>query len=342
MRKQQVFLKWLVVAMIFHASTVKAQDLHFTQYFNAPLLINPANTGFVPDRDWRIGLNYRNQWSSIIDNPYKTMAAWGDVQLFNNSIDNGWVGLGGTLLKDVAGSGSLASTKGFASVAYHQLLGLSSLISAGFNIGFANKRIDIGKLTFGNQWNGKFFDATIPSGEAFAYNSITYFDLQAGLNYAFFPTENAYINAGFSAMHINRPKESFFNNKDIDTRIDPRFTAFVNGSFKLDDQWIINPNIYVSKMGNNVETVAGLNARYNLSGDDNLQLIGGMYARLGDAFSPLVGIEWNDLAVTISYDATISSLSGFNQSRGAYELSIVKSGLMSAAGKDVKCPSIRF
>ncbi len=342
MRKQKAYLVPVLIVMLFQAIHSNAQDLHFSQYFNSPLLINPANAGFVPDRDWRVGINYRNQWASVTDNPYKTMALWGDIQLFNNSIENGWVGLGGSLLKDVAGSGSLSSTKGFASVAYHQLLGLKSLLSAGFNIGFANKSIDISKLTFGNQWNGKFFDAAIPSGEAFAFNSITYFDLQAGLNYAIFPTDNAYLNAGFSVMHLNRPKESFFNNQDIDVRIEPRFTAFVNGSFKLNDQWIVNPNVYVSKMGNSYETVAGLNARYNLSGDGNLQLIGGLYTRLSDAFIPMVGVEWNDLAVTVSYDATVSSLGTFNQTRGAYELSIVKSGILSASGKDVKCPTVRF
>lgn len=28
-----------------------AQDLHFSQFFNNPLLTNPANTGFIPDAD---------------------------------------------------------------------------------------------------------------------------------------------------------------------------------------------------------------------------------------------------------------------------------------------------
>ena len=84
------------------------------------------------------------------------MDVWGDVQLFNNRFQDGWVGLGGSIIKDQAGSGGLSSTKGFASIAYHQLLGFNSLLSGGFNIGFVNKRIDVSKLTFDNQWNGKF------------------------------------------------------------------------------------------------------------------------------------------------------------------------------------------
>ncbi len=344
MMKMRNYIKIIsVIAVCFsNPSVLCAQDLHFSQYFNAPLLVNPANTGFAPDVDYRIGGNYRNQWASITNNPYKTMGIWGDVQFFNDRFESGWVGVGGALLKDVAGSGGLTSTKGFASIAYHQLLGQNSLLSGGFNIGFANKRIDLNKLTFDNQWNGKFFDVTVPSGEQFAFNSVTYLDLQAGLNYAYFPSENAYLNVGFSAMHINRPRESFFADGFADTRISPRLTMFLNGSFKLNDQWIINPNIYVSKQATAYETVAGLNAHYNLSGDGSTQVIGGLYVRLKDAFIPMAGFQLNDLAITINYDATSSSLGTYNQTRGAYEISIIKTGLFNSNGKSVKCPSVRF
>ena len=50
-----------------------SQDLHFSQFFNSPLSTNPANTGFIPDGDYRLGVNYRNQWSAIMAVPYKTM-----------------------------------------------------------------------------------------------------------------------------------------------------------------------------------------------------------------------------------------------------------------------------
>lgn len=337
------FKLFIVLATCFVGNTLlHAQDLHFSQYFNAPLLVNPANTGFAPDVDYRVGINYRNQWAGVTPNPYKTFSAWGDAQLFNNRFDNAWVGIGGALLRDVAGSGGLTSTKGFASIAYHQLLGLNSLLSAGFNVGFVNKRIDFTKLTFDNQWNGKFFDVTVPSGENFAFNSVTYFDVQLGLNYAYFPTDNSYFNAGFSVMHLNRPQESFFSNSATDVRVDPRFTVFLNGSYKVNDQWILNPNIYVSKMGTAWETVAGMNAHYNLSGDGSSQVIAGLYARLKDALIPMVGYQWNDLSITVNYDATSSSLGTYTQTRGAYELSVIKTGVFSPTGKSVKCPTVGF
>jgi len=340
--------KMLVRAILFAVCTcaghamVFSQDLHFSQYFNSPLLVNPANTGFSPDVDWRLGANYRNQWSSLTNNPYKTMSAWGDAQILNNHIDNGWIGIGGSLLRDVAGSGGLTSTKAFASIAYHQLVGLNSLISTGFNLGYINQRVDFTKLTFDDQWNKNFFDVNVPSGEPFAYSSVGFFDLQAGVNYALFPSDNAYFNVGFSAMHINRPKESFFSNSDVDTRIPVRLTLFLNGSFKLNDQWIINPNAYISEMAKAYEVVLGMNAHYNLSGDGNTQLIAGAYYRYNDAIIPTVGYQLNDLSITVSYDVTASGLSQYNQSRGAYELALVKTGVFGGGFKNVKCPTVRF
>ena len=331
-----------LLSLYFFAESLQAQDLHFSQYFNAPLLTNPANTGFEPDADWRAGINYRDQWSGVLNNPYKTMSAWGDAQLFNDRFESGWMGVGTVILKDVAGSGNLSSTKIYGSLAYHQLMGYRSLLSGGFGIGAVNKRIDATKLTFDNQWNGKFFDVTIPNGEPFAKTSVWYFDLNAGLNYSIFPSDNVYLNAGVSVDHINMPEESFFSNSASDTKVAPRYNAFLNGSVKVNEQWIVNPNAYFSMMSKPTEIVAGMNAHYNLSGDGSLQLIGGIYYRLQDAFIPVIGCTVSGISITVNYDATNSSLGSYSQTRGAYELSLTKAGVFSVYGKNVKCPAVRF
>lgn len=307
------------------------QDLHFSQFYHSPLTTNPANTGFLPDADYRVGVNYRNQWSNVMSVPYKTMSVYGDAQVMRDRFETGWIGLGGFLMRDVAGSGSLTSTKGYASVAYHQMLGYSSLLSGGFNVGFANKRIDVTKLTFPDQFDGNFFDNRIPTAVVLDRTSTTYFDMQMGLNYAYFPNENTYINAGFSVHHINRPIESFFETQPgFDNRIPRRYIAFLNASLKLNEMVILNPNIYYTNQARSSEFVAGAYAQYNLSGDGTTQVLGGLYYRPGDAVIPMVGFQWNDLRLSFSYDATTSPLAAYNGARGAYELGIVKSGLFSS------------
>lgn len=334
-------ITFIVLLSTLVVNYTRAQDLHFSQYFNSPLLVNPANTGFNPDFDFRVGGNYRNQFLTGAT-PYKTMSVWGDTKLFQDKFENGWLGLGGSLLKDAA-TGSLSSTSGFATIAYHQMIGYNSLLSGGFGLGFTTKRIDVNKLTFDNTWNGQFFDSRIPSNEPFNSSQTSFLDLQMGLNYAYFASDRVYFNAGVSIMHINTPRESFFDPSVADGRIDRRYTAFVNASIKIQDMWIVNPNIYVSRMGGNWETVAGFNANRDLTGNGVSQLILGLYYRHKDAFIPMVGYQVDDLKFTVNYDASVSSLGAQNGTRGAYEISIVKSGIFpSSAGRAVRCPTVKF
>ena len=319
---------FLVPCALLFAPRVYSQDLHFSQFMNSPLSTNPANTGFIPEGDYRLGVNYRNQWSSIMSIPYKTMSAFGDMQILENEERDGWVGVGGMILRDVAGSGNLTSTKLYGSIAYHQMLNLGSLISLGFNVGLANKQINVTNLKFPDQFDGHFFDAHLPTSVALATNNINYLDIQAGMNYAYFPDDNTYFNVGFSTAHINRPRESFFNPQPgVDNRIPVRHTAFINGSFKLNEQWIINPNSYFSLQAKSYEWVLGANAHYNLSGDGENVLIGGVYYRSGDAFIPMIGLGYKDFNFTFTYDATISTLKNYNNTRGAFEFSLVKQGV---------------
>lgn len=312
--------------LILSITVAGAQDLHFSQFFNSPLSTNPANTGFIPDADYRLGANYRNQWSTIMSVPYKTISVFGDAQVFRDRLDNGWLGLGGLLLNDQAGSGSLSSTKIYGSVAYHQMLGLSSLVSAGFNIGWANKRINESKLKFPDQFDGKFFDNKLPSSVFFTNNYVSYMDMQVGMNYAYFPDENVYINAGYSIQHVNRPRESFFDDQTVSGRIPMRHTAFLNAILKLNDRVIVNPNAYFSMQAKAKELVVGINANYNLSQFGEQQLLAGVYYRFGDAIAPMVGFETNKIQISYSYDVTLSGLSSFNGYRGASEISIIKKG----------------
>ena len=330
----------LTVCGLQAAVCLPAQDLHFSQFFNSPLTTNPANTGFIPDADYRIGGSYRSQWNSILASPYKTSSIFADAQVFRNRIENGWLGIGGVLLFDQAGSGSLKSTKLYGSLAYHQMLGLSSLVSAGFNVGWANKRIDPTNLKFPSQFNGKFLDQSVDPGVVFTNNNISYLDIQAGMNYAYFPQENVYINAGYSIHHVNRPKETFFDDNIADNRIPMRHIGFVNAILKVNERLIINPNIYFTTQAKSTELVGGMIGNYNLSEFGEKQLIAGLYYRYRDAAIPMIGLETSNTRFTFSYDATMSNLNQYNGYKGGFELSIIKKGFYPEnKDRQSMCPS---
>jgi len=320
---------------------LQAQDLHFSQFFNSPLTTNPANTGFIPDVDYRLGAHFRNQFPSILAAPYKTLSIFADGQLMRDRFENGWLGVGAVLLNDQAGTGSLRSTKIYGSLAYHQMLGSGSLLSAGFNLGWVNKRVDLSKLTFPDQFNGIFFDGSLGTGVTLTNTSVSYFDMQVGLNYAYFPNEDLYLNAGYSIHHVNRPRETFFSEAADSTRIAMRHIAFINALYKLNDRVILNPNAYYTIQAKASALMVGMNANYNLSGDGDKQLIAGLYYRSGDAIIPMIGFEIKKLRFTFSYDATTSSLRNFNGSQGAQEFNLIKQGFYNetnSSTRQVVCP----
>jgi type IX secretion system PorP/SprF family membrane protein len=334
----------LFLGMMASFMQVSSQDLHFSQFFHSPLSTNPANTGFIPASDYRLGAHYREQWASI-PVPYKTMSIFGDFQFMRDRFRSGWMGLGGMILQDVAGTGKLRSTKAYASVAYHQMLGSTGLLSAGFNVGYAGKQINQDKLTFDNQWNGRFFDSNVPSGEIFQNNSIGYLDLQAGLNYAYFPSDNVYLHAGFSMHHLNKPKESFFAvSPGYDNTIQPRSIFFADAVIKLNNQIILSPGIYYATQAKSSELTAGMHLNYNIANEGDQQLILGVYFRYNDAYIPMVGYQWRNFKFSFSYDATNTPLKYFNNSRGATEMFMQYDGLYSTmygGGRQSMCPTFK-
>jgi cellulose synthase/poly-beta-1,6-N-acetylglucosamine synthase-like glycosyltransferase len=80
--------------------------------------------------------------------------------------------------------------------------------------------------------------------------------MQAGLNYAYFPTEEIYINGGYSIHHVNRPKETFFSSNATENIIPMRHIGFLNAIVKLNDKVIVNPlrirQDYINELENNL------------------------------------------------------------------------------------------
>ncbi|MFN5478734.1 MAG: PorP/SprF family type IX secretion system membrane protein [Chitinophagaceae bacterium] len=339
--RKYVILSVLLILLL----SASGQDLHFSQFYNTPLTTNPANTGFLPNSDYRIGAHYREQNSSL-PSTYKTTSVYGDFQFLRNKFRSGWMGVGGVILQDAAGGNTLVSNKFYSSIAYHQMLGEEGLLSLGFNLGFANKRLNTETLRFGDQWNALSKDFNLPSGENLTQlnPSFGYFDIQAGLNYAYFPTQNIYLHFGISLHHLNRPREQFFQNSStVDTRIKPRSIFFADAMIKMNDQVILSPGVYYTRQAKSAELVAGMHVNYNLSGDGDQQLIAGIYMRPGDAFIPSIGYQWRNFKFTFSYDATTSGLRNFNTSRGATEFYLQYDGLYTLmyANKQSFCPSFK-
>ncbi len=328
------------------SAATEAQSIHLSQYYNAPMLITPANTGLMPDNDFRLGLNYRNQWSAL-PVPYNTFSGWGDLKIGGNKENdhNNWLGLGLVIYSDKAGDGQLALTQIQGSIAYHLQMSTKSMLSVGGSAATVRRSLDFNRLIFDRQWDGLSFNTGYATGEPGGVLRDSYYTVAAGINFAYFPSENLYVKIGGGATNINKPLESFYNNNTDANVIKLRPSATIDVLARTGPIFIINPSAYYTTQSGAAEIVAGTLIRTVLSGSSNgtpVQFIFGGFYRVGDAGIGAVGLQVGDIQFMTSYDMTFSGLSPYNNSYGALEFSLIYQGQYGRNKGNVKssytCP----
>jgi type IX secretion system PorP/SprF family membrane protein len=322
MRKLVLSLSFCFACLLPHSG--RAQGIHFSQYYNTPMLLSPANAGLMPDKDYRAGINYRNQWSNL-PAPFHTFSAFGDFKLLENFEKSNWLGIGAAVFNDKAGDGNLSLFSGQVFAAYHLQMGEYSMLSAGIGLGLVQRSVNFSRLTFDTQWDGFTFNPQSSNGETNSFQKTSYADISAGLNYAFFPNENLYFQLGGGLLHFNSPTESFYGQQN---KLSIRPTGNLDMLFKLGDNSITNFSAYYSYQRGASELVYGLSFSYNVMPRENAPtvIILGIYNRLGDAIIPTVGLEWNNVRFTSSLDVSVSGMSPNNGGNGAFEFSIIYQG----------------
>ena len=79
----------------------------------------------------------------------------------------------------------------------------------------AQRRFDITKLTFDKQFIDGTFIPTANTGEDFSNFNYSYVDLGAGINWLFQISKRMKFHFGASAIHLNQPRATFFENSDF-------------------------------------------------------------------------------------------------------------------------------
>ena len=303
----------------FCMSPATAQGLHFSQYYNAPMLTSPANTGLMSDKDYRVGANYRSQWA-VVPVPFHSFSLFGDMQIFRRRNGTNWLGIGGAMFTDKAGDGNLSLTRWEGFAAYHIQLGEFQMVSVGLSAAAVERSVDFGKLTFDTQWDGFVFNNTLPNGEKGTLSKANYTDVGAGINYAIFPNELVYIKIGASMAHINQPKESFYGQEN---KLGMRPTGYIDMLARIGQRVIINPSVYYTTQKSASEIMYGSLVSINVGGvEADGSLIIGAYHRWNEAIVGTFGYDWNGLRVMASYDYTMSQLGDYINHNGALELGL--------------------
>lgn len=200
LRSSANFVFFAIIGL-FGSITAFAQDPQYSQYYAAPLYLNPAMAG--SELTGRVGFNYRNQWPSI-DAKFTTFSAYYDTYLpdYNS-------GIGVMVMQDTEGAAKLRSTTISAIYSYELKLGENSYFRPGFQASYIRREIGFYEnLIFANQINPSDpFGPTLPGTDIPGLGDpVGMLSLSLG---GMFFTENFWIGA--AAHHVNEPNQSFID-----------------------------------------------------------------------------------------------------------------------------------
>jgi type IX secretion system PorP/SprF family membrane protein len=325
-------------ALLFASSTASAQDIHFSQFFEAPLLRNPSLAGIFTG-DIRVQAVYRDQWTSVT-NAYKTGSLNAEYKMPIGKADD-FITMGMQMLYDRAGTIGWTSTHILPALNYHKSLSSdrNSYLSLGFMGGMVQRRFDRSKMTTNSQYDGG------GDGETFDKASYTYLDGSVGLSYnaniGNNPDNNYFLGAAFH--HFNRPNNSFYRNANIE--LNPKWVFSGGVRFGVSEYAYMTLQADHSRQGPFSETVAGGMYGLKLGGDPDkpdYTIHAGAFLRWDDAIIPVVKLDYAPFSVAISYDVNVSKLKPSSYGRGGLELSISYIGFMKRLERStlnsVLCP----
>lgn len=317
MKRTLSYLSLLLLAILYGPIT-KAQDLHFSQFFEAPLLRNPSLAGIFTG-DVRVQAIYRDQWNSVT-NAYKTGSLNGEYKMPVGKADD-YLTLGLQMMYDRAGTVSWTSAHVLPALNFHKSLSseVNRYLSLGFMAGVVQRGLDRSKMTTNSTYDG------LGDGENLAANQFTYFDGAVGLSFNTQlnpnPQNNLYL--GVAYHHFNRPKMSFYRSGNIE--LQPKVVGSAGIRFGVTPASYLTIMGDYSRQGDYQEAIAG--ALYGLKVGGELEkplytLHGGAFMRLNDAFIPVIKLDYHPFSVSFSYDVNISQLKTSSHGRGGFELGV--------------------
>lgn len=320
-----------------------AQDIHFSQFYAAPLTLNPATTGNF-DGLFRITGIYRNQWLGVANvRPFFSTPSVGvDFSLLGDKfegtkIQGSSLGVGLHFTNDQQNEKTFNTNQIMASVAWQQALAKNKVtIGIGLQGGVYLKNLNTGNFQFGSGFLPDLsYDKSI-EGEGYSTNNLTRFNLNAGLNVNLRLIKNMSYSMGFSAMNLTQPSEQYLNNSK-NAKLPIRFQ--VHGGFQFDvKRVVLLPGYLFQTQAKAHEGTFGLTAGIHFINkpEDKATLFLGLWSRLNTGVSstltsaiiPKAGIEFKKVRVGFAYDIGLGPIksdvasAGVGRAPNAFELSL--------------------
>ena len=307
------------------ANNIFSQDIHFSQFINSPLTLNPAKTGDYLG-NWRFMNNYRRQWGSFTtpSSPFRTISVGIDKPF---DVKKNSIGLGLIVINDQSSDAQLTVNKFYGSIAYHKKI-KKSFLRIGVQGGYVIKNYSKGKLTFPNQFDNTsgLFNSGITSGENSLSEDISYPDVNAGLVWNL-QKPRFQPEIGISLFHINQPSESYTGKGN---NLPMRQVIHGSGKYLLSKKIFVQPSFLIMNHAQASDVLFGTHAGYIIpnEGSKIKYIYTGVYFRDGfksnyDSFIGLIGINLYNFDIGFSYDFNVSELKSVTNYKGGFEISII-------------------
>lgn len=299
--------RWYLLLFVLSSGLVNGQDIHFSQFYNSPLNINPANTG-VFNGDQRIHAGYRTQWSNIV--PWSTFTAAYDRKFISKCCpDPKAYWSGGILINHdrVSEFAKLTLNNINLTASYTLRIDSSNVLSFGGLFGVASRAFDEDQLVWDKQWDGREF-GNGPSGENFNSDRINFFETALGINYRWQKSARTKVDLGVGVYHFIEPTVTFYDNNEL--TLSRRMSLSAVGHFYLTEGVNLQINGLAQFQGGYDEFIIGGLAQLYLKRDPgkHLQLHAGLGYRTSRSLFPIVAVQFNRFYGAISYDIDMTDI----------------------------------
>jgi|APCry1669189567_1035234.scaffolds.fasta_scaffold00777_2 type IX secretion system PorP/SprF family membrane protein len=317
----------------FLYTAVAGQDVHFSQFYNMPLLRNPGLSGIF-NAQYQASALYRNQWGSI-SAAFQTMALGAEVKVIGPSLTDPFsLTLGLQVVRDQVGAANFTRTAYMPNISGRLSLANGMYISAGFLAGPVTSTLNVNNLTWSDEYvNGIFTGIT---NQPFGFTQKNYFDLGAGVVLGSSDPDATQWYAGIASYHLNKPSVGVGQNNDLPVRLS------INGGLGLklaEDERLFFYGDGILQGTQYEYLFGGMYTKYFVDdNDENEEGISfGAFYRWNDAIVPTVRLSYDKWVVGFSYDFNVSQLAAGSKVWGGPELTVKFKGFASAA-KALNCP----
>ena len=236
--------RYLILGLLMAASAklMLAQDPHFSQIQYNPLYLNPAFAGVTEyGKANRLAGLYRDQWRTL-PVPYSTTTASFDRLL--KKFQKGWLlGGGVSFLYDKAGDGNLSIFNPNLTMNIGKYFNKEKqLLTVGITAGITVKSLDVLGLQFDNQYNGSTFDPSLPTGETFSNNNVSYANFTLGLNFRTKIKEKTTLDIGGTTSNLHQPNQNFLF--FTSSKLPSRHSAYAKAKVGIKDNWNVQPGVF--------------------------------------------------------------------------------------------------